>query len=570
MSKLSGVSSGGAEAQAGTRNDMIQELLSGGVSRREFVRYAALLGVSASTLSAVLAACSTGPQPSTVDTSIGKSRGRTLIIAATGTPSGFDGDVLVPNMQNVIVQMNEPLVDYAPPASGSSEVDARRQVPKLAASWSTSADGKSWTFQLRQGVKSSLGNELTAADVVFGYKKSLSQKRTGLFLATVSNVVDVTATGKYEVTYTLKAPSSVFLPVRTVYDPLIPDSTEAMKHATAADPFATNWFKTNYVGFGPYALESITPGQQAVFVANPNYYGDKPYFTKVIYQAVPDAANRVSLLQTGQVDLIEEPSFSQLSQLKNDAKVKVVSVVGNQIAAIEINPNLAPFTDLRVRQAVAYAIDNNKINRDVFFGLGSVSKSPVPPRTPNSTSEFWHFDLDYSKAKQLLSAAGHTDGLDITLNYAENESWEEALAVSVRDSLANANIRVTLAKLTNDVLSARTAPSAHRDVPMFTWMDYSLVFDAAYTMFNNSGLVGPARRNDWTNAQFESDIEKALLSQDATERAQLEKDAQRIHVQDVSWASGVLIGGHQAMLPGIGGYVWHPDNRPRWVEMKRL
>jgi peptide/nickel transport system substrate-binding protein len=505
-----------------------------------------------------------------VATPPGDAKSRTLVIASTGTPTGFDGDVFGPNLQQVIVQLNEPLVGNAPPAPGGVEVDGSNVVPKLAESWTESPDGKTWKFKLREGVKSCLGNELTADDVVFAFEKSVAQKRTGLFLNNVTNIQKVSAASKYEVQFDLSAPSSFFLPVRAVYAPAIVDSTEAKKHATAEDPYATEWLKTSWSGFGAYCLESNEADQQAVFVANPNYYAGEPYFNRVIYRAVPDASNRATLLQSGQVDLMEEPTFAQLAQLKSDPRVKVVSVVGNQIATIQINPNFEPFTDVRVRQAIAYAIDGDRLVRDVYQGLGTVSKSPVPPATPGSTSEFWTFDLNYDKAKELLTQAGYPNGLDIELTYAQNQAWEESLAVSVQESLANAGIRVTLNKLANDVIFARTGPAATpRDVPFFTWMDQAVVPDAAYAMYNNSALVGPARRNDWTHPDFESYIQDAIVTQDPDKRAEDIAQAQKIHVQDVSWAAGVLIGSHAVMSPSITGYVWYPDNRPRWVLLSR-
>ena len=140
-------------------------------------------------------------------------------------------------------------------------------------------------------VKSPYGNELSAADVEWGWNKSFAQKRTGNFIAAVANVTAVKALSAKEVEFTLSAPSSIFLACLTLYTPSIYDSTEVKKHVTAEDPWALDWMQTHTAGYGPYTVDSVRPGEQATFVANPGYFRAAPFFGRVIYRAVPSPAS---------------------------------------------------------------------------------------------------------------------------------------------------------------------------------------------------------------------------------------------------------------------------------------
>ena len=191
----------------------------------------------------------------------------TLIVASPQVPEGFDGDALKTHTQNVVVQTYENLVVYGKKmVDGQMKNDPATVKPHLAESWKISPDGKTWVFKLREGIKSPYGNELTADDVEWSWSKSFAQKRTGNFIARVSNVIGVKALSKYEVEFTLSAPSSIFLKALTLYVPGIYDSTEVKKHATTEDPWALKWMQSNTAGFGAYHLETLRPDDQAVYV----------------------------------------------------------------------------------------------------------------------------------------------------------------------------------------------------------------------------------------------------------------------------------------------------------------
>jgi ABC-type transport system substrate-binding protein len=485
-------------------------------------------------------------------------------------PGGFDGDVLTPGSQQTVVQFYEPLVNYGVKEAegGAREVDASVIEPGLAESWEVAPDELSVTFTLREGVKSNWGNELTAEDVKWSWDKSIDQDRTGAFIGEVSNVESVEVIDPQRVRFNLSAPSPILLRALTLYTPSIYDSTEMRKHATPEDPWALDWIKTNSAGYGPYYVESVAAGSEAVFKANPNYYGDAPYFKTVVYRSVPDASTRVQLLQAGSVDWIEELTFTQLNELEQSDGVKVQSVDGNFQARALMNPNFEPFDDPRVRQAINYAAPHQRILDNVFAGRAKQSRGPLPSTIPCYNPDLWAYETDVERAKALLAEAGHPDGIDITMEYSGLNWWEEPLGIQLKDGLAQAGIRVNLQRIPDADMTARAAIT-RRDMPFFTFYEQSIVLDPGYSMLLTSTPEGSADRNAYDNPELTRLIQEANVITDEAARCDLINQAQQIHLNDASWVYSAEIGAHEAMRDDIEGWVWHPDNHERWADLHR-
>lgn len=501
---------------------------------------------------------------------------RTLIVAASGTPGSLDGDIFTANMQATVTNVYDQLVTYGYKdsdfefANGAREIDPEQIQGKLAESWTVAPDGLSIDFALRRGVQSFFGNELTAEDVAWSWEKSAQQGRTGAFIGRVSNVASVEAVDTYTVRFNLNSPSPVLLAALSIYVPSIYDSTEVKNHVTAEDPYGAAWLAQNTAGFGPYHLESISADEQAVFVANPNYWGEQPFFQRVIYRAVPDAANRTVLLQAGAVDYIENPTFRQIVELRSAPGVKVQSVVGNQQARILMNPNFEPFDDRRVRQAINYALDHEATLRIVFEGLSTQATSPVTPGFACFTDEFWTYDRDLAKARELLAEAGHANGLDIELIYSGVWWWEEPWAIQAQSQLAEAGINVKLTRIENAEMTSRAATGT-RNLPFFTFYEQSIALDPGYALFLNSHPNGASDRNDYgrTNPEFVALVEAGNKTLDPQRRCELFLEAQRLHVQDASWVYGAMMGTHVAQKNELNGWVWWADNNVRWYDLYR-
>ena len=509
--------------------------------------------------------------PYVIRPAFAQSGGATLVVAATRTPGGFDGDALRPNTQNVVVQTYEGLTRYATVTGpdGRPRIDGSKVEPHLAESWTSSEDGKTWVFKLREGVKSFAGNELTSEDVAWGWQKSLAQNRTGAFIARVSSVEKVEPVSKYEVRFSLSGPNTLFLRALTLYTPSIYDSKVTKQNAAPDDPWALRFLETGTAGFGPYHLQSLRAGQEAIFVANPNYFRGKPHFERVVYREVPSAANRLTLIRAGQAHWTEELTQRQVVELQQDRRVRVEREEGTGHASARMNPSFPPFGDRKLRQALLYATDYDALNRAVFEGLGTQARSIVPPAIEGHDPSAWVFSQDLDKAKRLLAEAGHSGGLTIPLEYSQIFWWEEPLAIQLRSQLQRAGVTLDLKQITDSDMRARTAPN-RRDLPFFTFMDNPIVLDPVYTLYLNAHSKGASNRNNYANPDFDALVDRALVEPDDKKRLDLVRAAQRIHTTDATWLMTLYPGTFEAMAPNIRGWIWQPDLHERWVDLKTV
>lgn len=493
---------------------------------------------------------------------------RTMLLAAPTTPEGFDGDALRPGTQETVTQVYEGLTRYVEvDREGRRYLDPEHIEGHLAEKWTTSADGKIWVFTLRAGVKSPYGNELSAADVEWGWKKSFEQKRTGAFIAGVANVTGVKALSQREVEFTLSAPSSIFLACLTLYTPGIYDSTEVKKHATAEDPWALKWMETHTAGYGAYHVDTVTAGQQAVFVANPNYFRGAPYFGRVVYRAVPSGASRVALLRSGQVQWIDRANIQQVLEMKTDKRVKVLQSFGRAMCSVRMNNAIKPFDDVRVRRAFNYAIDRAKLRQAVLLETGTDAGSVIPPVVGGNDPSLFAYGHDPAKARALLAEAGYEKGIEIDLTFSDITWWEEQVAIQVADQLKAVGVTAKPQRITSSDMRARGSP-ARQDMALFTFEDGPIVLDPVYTMSLLAMSTGVSNRGKYNNPKIDALIGEARVTLDVPKRAALMHDAQKVWMEDVPWIMTMYPDVYESMAPNISGWVPHPDDHERWVDLK--
>ena len=492
---------------------------------------------------------------------------QTMAMAMIGTPKGFDSDIWVPGQIESAVNVYEGLTRFGlrQGGDGQREIDPGKIEPHFAEKWTVSADGKTYVFKLRPGVKSPFGNELSAADVVWTFEKSIQQKRTGLFIKNVGRIAKVEAVSKDEVRFVLTDPNRIFLGVLTLHIPALYDSTEAKKHATPEDPYATKWLGSNTAGYGPYHLQSLQAGQQAVFVANPNYAFEKPFYTRIIWREVPSPATRVALVRTGQVQYAEQIPLQQIKDLRGDRNIKVESVAAPGGATVRMNPKVAPFDKPQVRQAVAYATDYAAIGEAVFFGLGTRSRSMLNPPIPGAVNAY-KYETDYAKAKQLLAEAGYPNGVDVTLEYSNNWWWEEPLALQMQSSLARAGIRVTPKRIPSTEMNSRRAINVW-SLPFMTHLTSSFVPDPSYNMFLTAHCKGGSNVNGNCSAKLDELIDASVVERDDAKWLKVVAQAQEVQAEYATFVETFLPGTHEVFVACMKGFMWRPHNRLVWKDL---
>jgi len=321
----------------------------------------------------------------------------------------------------------------------------------LAKNYTISPDGLTYTFNLRHGVKSVHGNELTADDVVWSFQRKFKAATSidpYVTQPAITTSDQFTAKDKYTVTVSIKKKQYGFTLLSNLSDIVgqIYDATFLKKHVTAADPWATKFSSGRYdFGFGPYRVQSVTPGSEMVLVANKDYALGEPKITKIIQRVVPDAGNRAQALKTGSAQVALGLLPADLDSLKSEPSVLVPSKARNGYIAMSLNVKTGPFKDLAVRKAFAEAIDYTQIIDQVYHGLAKKKNSMLDSAAPGyDGSGLPDYSYDAAKAKSILAAAGYTKPVAVSITV---DSTTQALvdsAVAIKSSAASAGFNVTV------------------------------------------------------------------------------------------------------------------------------
>lgn len=264
----------------------------------------------------------------------------------------------------------------------------------LAESYDVSEDGKTYTFHLREGVKSQQGNELTADDVLWSYERKFSEGGGVSPFLTAPVITDPASqfakVDDHTVTITIaeKGYGFTLLALLATLTGNIYDSTYLKANATDDDPYAVQFSAENgNYGFGPYKLESATPGQEMVLVANEDYYGGAPAIKKVIKRVVEDPGQRSELLSNGSVDIASGLRPSDINSLgSNDAVQTLSGFDAIHRPMLWFNVGSEVFKDAAIRRAVRYAVPYDQIRENVYYGDMKTSPGMMNPATRTRTS----------------------------------------------------------------------------------------------------------------------------------------------------------------------------------------
>jgi peptide/nickel transport system substrate-binding protein len=279
-------------------------------------------------------------------------------------------------------------------------------VPVLATGDTVSSDGTTYTFTLRQGVKFSNGDPMTAADVVSSLQRADAPKSTYPYGTLLADVTSVTSPNATTVVVTLSKPDNQFL-----------YNLAAYSNGVVLDPSAVGQIATNPVGTGPYVYKSETNNYDVVLDANPGYWGTRPAVSGVTFRYFSSSQAENSALKSGAIQVIDNLSnTSDVSQFTGNSSFKVIHGPTNGKIQLTINNSAGPLAKLKVRQAIAYATDKKAILQTAGDGYGTVIGSDNVPGDPwylPSIDKTYAYNV--AKAKSLLAQAGYPKGFSLTL-----------------------------------------------------------------------------------------------------------------------------------------------------------
>lgn len=404
---------------------------------------------------------------------------------------------------------------------------------ELATGWELSDDGKTLTMNLREGVKSPYGNTLTAEDVVWTAQRNIELNTVGEFGMTVANIDKenpVTASGDYTVVWHLTEPSPLLLKVLawSWFAPI--DSVEAKKHATADDPWATEWLKENTAFFGPYNVTEFTPGQSATMEVNPNYWDEEPAIKKIMLQSVPDASNRQQLVQRGEVDLVPDIPRSQLAALQSNDSVQVSLMPGTRFSYLQYRAGVEPLDNKLVRQALSYAIPYDTILKDVYHDTALPAKTPgtwLANAEPGASP--YEYNLD--KARDLLAEAGYPEGFSVGLSYslANPGPENEQVAILIADSFKQIGVTVELRKPSSEAAFTTSYNAGEFEIALAGLSPGAP--DAGYVAFAMGHSRGYQNFGKFSDTEFDRLTEQATNELDEDVRGDLLRQATALYME---------------------------------------
>ncbi len=377
------------------------------MSRRELLKS----GVALTTLGLfpqLLGACAPSPTPSPTTPANGAQAGSapaatqgapkpggTLVYAQSLPVNQADSTRLMlvyPAAQDVSNTVCDKLVNFD---------KTMKIVPELAESWDVSPDGLVWTFKLRKGVKFQDGTPLNAQVIQSHVKRVTDPKNPSPNRLLWTQYTDVKVVDDYTVQLVTAKP---FAPTLHYL---------AQESGGIASPTAIAKYGDEYqhhpVGAGPYQVESFEPGSKVVLKRFDDYWGPKPMLDRIEFRNVPEAQTRLSMLEPGQADLINDVAPTDAARISSSPNLTLLRTPGLRPFWVEFNLDVGLFKDVKVRQALNHAVDKEAIVKDLFVGYATVIASPAAPSIAGYT-KVGSYPYDPTKAKQMMAEAGWTPG----------------------------------------------------------------------------------------------------------------------------------------------------------------
>jgi peptide/nickel transport system substrate-binding protein len=494
------------------------------MDRRDFLKSASATAIAAGTGLAAPAIWS----PAKAD-----ARSETLLIVSESGPNNLDIQGVGTNVPGYEANWNcyDRLITHEMKtlANGEQYYDRDKFKPELAEDMAIG--DMSVTFKLRKDATFQDGTPVTAKDVKWSLDRAVtvggfptfqmkagSLERPEQFVVVDDNTIRVDFLRKDRLT----------VPDLAVIVPCVINSELMKKHATAADPWGLDYTKQNVAGSGAYKVTKWTPDTEVVFERNEAWKsGALPKVKRIIWRMVPDAGNRRALLERGDADISYDLPNKDFVDMRDSGKLTIVSTpYSNGIQYLGMNVTKPPFDNVKVRQAVAYAVPYQKIMDAVLFGLakpmfGAAPGAPIEPVWPQAHS----FNTDIAKAKQLMAEAGYPNGFETTLSFDLGFAVvNEPQCVLIQESLGQIGIKATL----NKIPGANWRTELNKKVmPLFVnvfsgWLDYPEYFffwcyDGQNSVFNTmsyqskdmDALIAGARQAAATGdkSTYDKDVE---------------------------------------------------------------
>ncbi len=478
--------------------------------------------------------------------------GGTLKYARTTGPTNLDPQaVIVSGDVYTLNQIFEPL--YITDVKGALQ-------PHLATGHTVSADGKTYTFAIRGGVKFSDGSAMTADDVAFSLLRNRDNKGPLSFLNGV--IANAKATSPSEVVVTLKQPwAPLVSDISAFANSIVPNKLQGK---TAAAFFAAP------VGTGPFVLKSWVKGGTVVLARNPHYWQPGlPYLDAVSFSIVSDDNQLVQQLQGGQVDVIDSVPQANVGDVKSSSKLALVDAPQWSVDLLFFNEKVPQFADRHVRRAISHLVNRRQISQAATFGTAPPADSFFPPSLQyyDGTITILDYDVAAAKAEMAKSASFSAGFSTEILVPSSDQAWNQTAQI-LQEALKAINITVKIRSI--DTAAYKAA---------FTKFDYEMMINNAINDISDPDEMASFQIDDvnggstsfWTAYHNPAAIKlvgQAEAELDDAKRKSLYKQIQQIVADDSPYVPLTYPPVLKATSATVTGFVVNPAGAVRLENVK--
>jgi peptide/nickel transport system substrate-binding protein len=519
--------------------------------RRQLFVVAATAAIAAITL----AGCSSG-------SSSGSSVAQDLTIGSdmssfpsldTGaiTSAGYEGQRLIGNLIYEGLTKRDVSNPNKPAGVGAA----------LAKSWDISPDGLTYTFHLQKNVKFTDGTSFNADAVLYNIHRYMDKNDPHYnpalitYYAVLAYVKDVTKVNNLTVKFTLNKPFAYFL--SDLYNVYFASPTSLNKYGSAGQA-------KHPVGTGPFKFKSETANQSLTLVKNADYWGDVPKLSQITVDLIPDPAARTAALRSGRVDWIEDVTPDDISSLKSSGFVETQNSFDWEWSW-QLMTTVAPMNDIRVREAMNFAIDRKAIADDLLHGTATPAYQAMAPASLYYDKANNIYDYDPAKAKELLTEAGYPNGISIEVGYITAGSGSmqaQAMNEALQAQLAKVNIKVTLVPVDFSSMYAKLGAGNTG------WAAANQAFSLEQPSSWNGFWMGcSGNLFGYCDKDVDSLYAKALVTTDDAARTKLLTQVGADVTKDAAWMFVVNDTAPRAMSSKVKGYV---QPKSWWINFNKV
>jgi peptide/nickel transport system substrate-binding protein len=394
--------------------------------------------------------------------------------------------------------------------------------PDLAERWTTSADGRTWTFSLRKNARFSNGDPVKASDVVWSLRRARDTK--GPWKWALEAVEDIQAKDDATVVISLKEAWAPFLADISLFsNSILPE--KIFRDAKQED------ISNKPVGSGPYMLVDWKKGEELVMKANPHYHEKGlPRTPELRIRYIPDDNSRIIALQSGDVDGIDFPPFSRMAELQRDSRLEAQLNPSTQVSHLSLNTREAPLDNVKFRLALAHATDRAAIVKAVCFGHCTPATTFLPMTTPffNKSAKGNAFDL--ARAKQLLAESGVKTPVTLKILYRANDAVHQPTAVALKEMWGKIGVNAELEPLDRATATQRYRANQFQ-VYITAWTN-DIPDPAQLAAYELGFTESQSYHSGYNSPEMNALLARGLREQNADKRRQIYHEIQDLALRD--------------------------------------